>query len=94
MKRENKKLLISKELINEMFKIAGYNIGYDDIIKDESEWYLKYTMTEEQNKTWREWGVKLIKKKLRVPLKIAQSEMAMFDLCYGLKIKNKKNGKV
>lgn len=94
MAKENKRLATSKDLINEMFKIAGYSIGYDDIKDSKSEWYLKYTMTEEQNKTWREWGVKLIRKKFRLPIKTAQAEMAMFDLCYGLKIKNKKNGKV
>lgn len=90
MPRENKRLLTSIALIDEMFKIAGHEIRYEDIKDDKSEWYLKYTMTEEQNKIWREWGLKLIKKKLRLPAKVAKTEMAMFDLCYGLKIKNNK----
>lgn len=94
MPKESKKLLISKELINEMFRIAGHSVTYDDIKDSKTEWYLKYTMTEEQNETWREWGTKLIRKKFRLPVKAARSEMAMFDLCYGLKIKHKKNGKV
>lgn len=83
---------IGQDLVNEMFRIAGYAVCYDDVKDDTSEWYLKYTMTEEENEAWRAWGVKLIRKKLRMTEKRAQSEMAMFDLCFGLRIQNEKDG--
>ena len=44
-------------------------------------------MTEEQNKEWKDWGKKFIKKELRTTAKAAGVEMAWFDLSYGLKIK-------
>jgi hypothetical protein len=47
-------------------------------------------MTEAQNKEWREWGVKHIKKKKRYYSKIAEREMAMLDLYCGLKISDDK----
>jgi hypothetical protein len=47
-------------------------------------------MTEEQNKEWREWGTKHIKKKKRHYSKIAAREMAWLDLYCGLKISDSK----
>ena len=81
------RLQISKALINEMFKIAGHDVKYEDIATRKDEWYQEWTMTEEQNKRWVEWGTKFIEHHLNTLPKIAQSEMAMFNLNYGLKIK-------
>jgi hypothetical protein len=47
-------------------------------------------MTEEQNKEWREWGVKHIKKKKRIYAKWAEREMAWLDVYCGLKISDYK----
>ena len=77
---------ITKALINEMFKIAGYNVTYDDIATRKDAWYLQWTMTEEQNKKWIEWGTKFIQKHMNTLPKLAQDEMRMFNLNYGLKI--------
>jgi hypothetical protein len=81
------KLQITKALINEMFKIAGHDVKYEDIVGRKDEWYYEWTMTEEQNKQWREWGAKFIKHHMNVLKTQAESEMAMFDLNYGLKVK-------
>jgi len=81
------KLQITKALINEMFKIAGHDVTYEDIVTRKDEWYKEWSMTEEQNKQWREWGAKFIKHYLNVLPQQAESEMAMFDLNYGLTIK-------
>lgn len=78
---------IAITLINRMFEIAGHNVTFKDVEGRKDEWYLEYTMTEEQNKEWREWGEKFIKTQLRVKKESAKSEMAFFDLNYGLKIK-------
>jgi hypothetical protein len=51
-------------------------------------------MTEEQNKEWREWGTKHIKKKKRYYSKIASREMAFLDLYCGLKISDSKYNKL
>lgn len=84
MKRDE---VILKELINQMFIIAGHpEVSYDDVIGRKDQWYLEWTMTEAQNKEWRDWGVKYLKKK-RFYKKIAEREMAMIDLYCGLKIK-------
>ena len=82
------RLQISKALINEMLKIAGHDVKYEDIVGRKDQWYYEWTMTEEQNKQWREWGVKFIKRHLKVLQQQAETEMAMFDMNYGLKIKD------
>jgi len=84
----NKKELIVIELINLMFKIAGYEVCFQDVLEMEDGWYNHYTMTEEQNKNWREEGEKLIRKKLKYLTKeSARKEMDWVNLMWGLKIK-------
>lgn len=77
---------VAVELIDKMFEIAGHEARYKDVEGRTDEWYTEYTMTEEQNKEWRDWGKRFIKKQLRTTLKAAEVEMAWFDLSYGLKI--------
>lgn len=80
--------VILKEIINQMFIIAGHpEVSYDDVIGRKDAWYLEWTMTEDQNKEWRDWAVAYLKKK-RFYKKIAEKEIAMLDLYCGLKIKN------
>jgi len=43
---------ITKALINEMFKIAGHDVKYEDIVGRKDEWYQEWTMTEKENKQW------------------------------------------
>jgi len=85
----NKERMFLKELIDKMFEIAGHDVKFEDVEGRTDEWYQQYTMTEEQNKEWREWGTKYIKKKKRHYSKIASREMAWLDLYCGLKIENK-----
>jgi hypothetical protein len=47
-------------------------------------------MTEEQNKEWREWGIKYLKKSKHLAKYYAERQMAMFDLNYGLKLETDK----
>jgi hypothetical protein len=79
-----------KELIDKMFEIAGHDLKFEDVEGRTDNWYQQYTMTEAQNKEWRDWGVKYIKKKKRHYSKIAEREMAMIDLYCGLKISDLK----
>lgn len=81
-----KKIDVAETLINKMFEIAGHNVTYDDIKERKDNWYQQYTMTEQQNKEWREWGISFLKKQGGVLKARADKEMAFFDLMYGLKI--------
>ena len=45
---------IVKELINEMFRIAGHDVKYEDIKDREDTWYTDWTMTEEHYNQWME----------------------------------------
>jgi len=86
MKRDKNDIIV-ETLINKMFEIAGHQVTYEDISGRTDNWYQQWTMTEEQNKEWREWGVKYLKKEQRLYKAYADRQMAMFDLNYGLKIK-------
>lgn len=75
-----------KDVIDQMFIIAGYpEVGYDDIIGRKDQWYLQWTMTEDQRKEWIDWGVAYFRKKKRWNKKLAEREMAFIDLYCGLK---------
>lgn len=73
------------DLINEMFKIAGYNVTYDDIKDRKDDWYAQWTMTEQQYDEWKRFGEKYLKTKLKYNQKTARMEMAFFGLNYGLR---------
>jgi len=74
------------DLINEMFKIAGHDVTYEDIKTREDNWFWEYTMTEDQHKKWYEWGKKYIRKKLNIYAAQADKEMMWVSLMWGLKI--------
>jgi hypothetical protein len=85
-RKANKEKQLLKELIDKMFEIAGHDLKFEDVEGRTDNWFQQYTMTEAQNKEWREWGTKHIKKKKRYYSKIASREMAYLDLYCGLKI--------
>jgi hypothetical protein len=84
------KLTVMKDIIDQMFIIAGHDLRYDDIVSRKDEWFQEYTMTEAQNKEWIDWGVNYLIKKKRFNKKIAEREMAWIDLFCGLRL-NKLN---
>jgi hypothetical protein len=86
----NKERLILKELIDKMFEIAGHPLKFEDVEGRTDNWFQQHTMTEAQNKEWRDWGVKFISKKRRFGIKLADREMRMLDLYCGLKISDSK----
>jgi hypothetical protein len=90
MRKEEKKEQATKDLINKMFEIAGHDLTFEDIKKIDREddpWYMQYSMTEEQNQSWRDWGVQYLREKLKTKKALAIRDMAFFDLVYGLTIK-------
>lgn len=84
--RKNKDHVIVETLINKMFEMAGHSVTYNDIKDRKDNWYQQWTMTEEQNKEWREWGRKYLRKQKGILKYYAEREMAFFDLMYGLKL--------
>jgi len=88
--KENKKKLIIKELIDKMFEIAGHPLKFEDVEGRTDNWFQEYTMTEDQNKEWKDWGIKLLKKKKRYNNYLADLEIRMLDLYCGLKISDSK----
>ena len=84
--KKSKNDIIVETLINKMFEISGHSVKYEDIKDRKDNWYQQYTMTEQQNKEWREWGISFLKKQGGVLKARADKEMAFFDLMYGLKI--------
>ena len=84
--KKNKDEIVVEEMINKMFEIAGHQVTFEDIKGRTDKWYQEWTMTEAQNKEWREWGIKYLKKKKGLYKHYAERQMAMFDLMYGLKI--------
>ena len=82
----NKERLILKELIDKMFEIAGHPLKFEDVEGRTDNWFQQHTMTEAQNKEWRDWGTNFLNKKRRWGKKLASREMAMLDLYCGLKI--------
>jgi hypothetical protein len=88
MNKYNKKELIVIELINLMFKIAGYEVSFFDVCEMGSKWDTDFTMTKEQEKLWMKEGEKLIAKKLKYMTKeSARKEMDWVNFMWGLKIK-------
>ena len=91
MKRADRDRLVLKELIDKMFEIAGHPLKFEDVEGRTDNWFQQYTMTEAQNKEWRDWGVKFLKKqRSRYTQKTAESSMAWLDLYCGLKISGSK----
>jgi hypothetical protein len=90
MKRADKNKLVLKELIDKMFEIAGHPLKFEDVEGRTDNWFQQYTMTEAQNKEWRDWGIKFIMKKHRYNKYLADRHMRMLDLYCGLKISDSK----
>jgi hypothetical protein len=75
-----------KEILENMMSIAGYDITFDDLLKEEDRWWDRYTMTQEQKDKWKEESVQLLRTKLRWPKWRAEDQMTWIELMWGLKI--------
>ena len=71
------------ELINKMFEIAGHDCDFEKA-KSIPEFYLKYSMTQEQQDKWFEYGIKRIKLKLGYSQFKSEKLMDMINLNHGL----------
>ena len=85
LNRQEKEQQMVVDMINEMFKIAGHDVTFDDVKDRKDNWFQQWTMTVAQNEEWQKWGKKYLQKELRTPAKLAEREMQWFSLQYGLK---------
>lgn len=87
MKKSRDEVIV-EDMINKMFKIAKHDVKFDDIKDRKDNWYQHWTMTNDQNSEWREWGIQYLRKNKRLVAHHAKTSMAWFDLMYGLTIKD------
>ena len=83
--REEKWDLAVVDLVNEMFKIAGHSVTYEDIKDRKDNWFNDWTMTMDQYEEWKLWGKKYLQKKLNMYAKSAENQMDWVGLMLGLK---------
>jgi hypothetical protein len=88
LSREQKREKAVVDLINQMFIIAGHEVTYDDVVGRKDDWYAQWTMTVEQSEEWRAWGENYLRKNLKLNKYLAEREMAMVNLMWGLKYSN------
>ena len=69
MNRLEKDKWVSKQIIDEMFMIAGHpDITYEDVIDRKDAWYSEWCMTMEQNEQWKKAGIKILQQELIKPV--------------------------
>lgn len=95
-KHKNEDQIFIEKIINEQFKIAGYDhLTFDYIIEeekrnegkeDEIPWYEKYITTEEKEKEFIKFLKKELKKKFKLTNRDLNIQVGMFLLSYGLKV--------
>jgi hypothetical protein len=75
-----------KEIIENMMSIAGYDVTYEDLLKEEDGWWSRYTMTLEQRDKWVEDSINVLRKNLKWPKYKAKNQMVWVELMWGLRI--------
>lgn len=92
--REQKRNDAVVDLINEMFKIAGHEVTYNDVLGRKDNWFEQWTMTESQYDEWISFGKSYLRKNLGFNKSWAEREMAMVGLMWGLKFKKEEQDEV
>ena len=90
LSRQEKEQQMVIDMINKMFEIAGHEVTYDDIKDRKDNWFHQWTMTEEQYDEWKAWGEKYLQTKLKMYAKMAERQMEMIGLMWGLKFSDLK----
>jgi len=85
MNKHEKDKWVTKQIIDEMFMIAGHtDVTYEDIVDRTDNWFNQWTMTMEQNQQWKQAGIKILQREYKWPKYRAEKEMDMLSLYYGL----------
>ena len=76
-----------EQALKEMFRRVGLQYPNEEFTKD-SQWYTKRTWTKEEEKEFCSWLAEKVKKTWPyMTKKKVGAEVAMFNLCYGWKIR-------
>ena len=90
MRYPDKIKIVIKDIINQMFIISDNDCTYDQIENRTDFWFNQMTMTDAEYEQWQKWGNNYLREKLKFKKKLAEQEMRMIGLRYGLNIDNKK----
>lgn len=82
MKRDKQREVFIKLIDMQM---AQHGLTYEDI-KNDPNFYANYTTTPDNERKWREEGIELIRKELKLSKKNAETEMSWVVLQWGLSI--------
>jgi hypothetical protein len=82
MKRDKQREVFIK-LIN--MQMEQHGLTYEDI-KNDPNFYLNYSTTPDNERKWRDEGIQLIQKELKMSKKNAEIEMSWVILQWGLTI--------
>jgi uroporphyrinogen-III decarboxylase len=85
MKAKVNRTNITDHLIEYQLKMIGKTV---DEIKEDEQWYINNTMTEEQHEEFKRYAIPLLKKIFKFNKSKAESTFGWFDLQFGLKIIN------
>lgn len=85
LSREEKREKALIDIINQMFVIAGHEVTFEDIKGRKDDWFTQWTMTVAQSEEWKAWGIAYLRKNLKMNKKLAEKEMAWFNVQWGLK---------
>ena len=83
--REQKREQAVIDIINQMFVIAGHEVTFEDIKGRKDDWFTQWTMTVAQSEEWKAWGIAYLRKNLKMNKKLAEKEMAWFNVQWVLK---------
>lgn len=81
MYKKEKQRTVFVELVNK--QLEPFNVTYNDVSND-TDWYIRYRTTKEQEDLFIKWGINLIREKLKLTKKMAEQEMNWFILQWGL----------
>ena len=82
MKRDKQREVFIKLIDMQM---AQHSLTYEDI-KNDPNFYTNYSTTPDNERKWREEGIELIRKELKLSKKNAEVEMSWVVLQWGLSI--------
>lgn len=94
LSRQEKEQQMVVDMINEMFKIAGHDVTFDDVKDRKDNWFQQWTMTMDQYEEWKNWGKRYLMKKFRYPARYAERQMGMIGLMWGLKFSDFPTNKI
>ena len=74
---------VVEHLIN--YQLKPHNITMKDVLGVD-DWYMKYTTTKEGEDSFIKYATDYIRKELKMNKKLAEKQVSMFILQYGLRV--------